>query len=30
MMRDDIAPLARFVLREQMSPSPACDIIYEG
>ncbi len=30
MMRDDIAPLARFVLREQMSPSPAFDIIYEG
>ncbi len=30
MMRDEIAPLARFVLREQMNPSPAFEIIYEG
>ena len=30
MMRDEIAPLARFVLREQMNPSPAFDIIYDG
>ena len=30
MMRDEIAPLARFVVREQMNPSPAFDILYEG
>jgi TetR/AcrR family transcriptional regulator, regulator of cefoperazone and chloramphenicol sensitivity len=30
MVRDEIAPLARFVLREQMNPSPAFEIIYEG
>jgi AcrR family transcriptional regulator len=30
MTREDIAPLARFVLREQMNPSPAFDVIYEG
>ena len=30
MMRDELAPLARFVLREQMNPSPAFEIIYEG
>jgi AcrR family transcriptional regulator len=30
MMRDEIAPLARFVLREQLNPSPAFEIIYEG
>jgi TetR/AcrR family transcriptional regulator, regulator of cefoperazone and chloramphenicol sensitivity len=30
MMRDEIAPLARFVLREQMYSSPAFEIIYEG
>jgi AcrR family transcriptional regulator len=30
MVRDEIAPLARFVLREQMHPSPAFEIIYEG
>jgi TetR/AcrR family transcriptional regulator, regulator of cefoperazone and chloramphenicol sensitivity len=30
MMRDEIAPLARFVLREQMNPSPAFEIIHEG
>jgi TetR/AcrR family transcriptional regulator, regulator of cefoperazone and chloramphenicol sensitivity len=30
MMRDEIAPLARFVLREQMNPSPAFVVIYEG
>jgi AcrR family transcriptional regulator len=30
MMRDEIAPLARFVLREQMNSSPAFEIIYQG
>jgi AcrR family transcriptional regulator len=30
MMRDEIAPLARFVLREQMNPSPVFEVIYEG
>jgi AcrR family transcriptional regulator len=30
MMRDDVAPMARFVVREQMKPSPAFDVIYDG
>jgi len=30
MMRDDIAPMARFIVREQMKPSPAFDVIYDG
>jgi len=30
MMRDETAALARFVLREQMNPSPAFEIIFEG
>lgn len=30
MMREESAPLARFVLREQMNPSPAFEVIYEG
>lgn len=30
MMQEDIAPLSRFVVREQMQPSAAFDIIYEG
>jgi len=30
MMRDDVAPLARFVVREQMNPTPAFDILYDG
>lgn len=30
MMRDEIAPISRFVVREQMSPTPAFDIIYDG
>jgi AcrR family transcriptional regulator len=28
MMQDEIAPIARFVVREQMSPTPAFDILY--
>jgi AcrR family transcriptional regulator len=30
MMRDEVAPLARFVVREQMNPTPAFEILYEG
>ncbi len=30
MMQEDIAPIARFVVREQMSPTPAFDILYDG
>lgn len=30
MMQDDIAPLARFVVREQMNPSPAFTVLYDG
>ncbi len=30
MMRDDVAPLARFMVREQMNPTPAFEILYEG
>jgi AcrR family transcriptional regulator len=30
MMRDEIAPWARFVVREQMNPTPAFEVLYEG
>lgn len=30
MMQEEIAPIARFVVREQMSPSPAFDVLYDG
>ena len=30
MMQEEIAPIARFVVREQMSPTPAFDILYNG
>jgi TetR/AcrR family transcriptional regulator, regulator of cefoperazone and chloramphenicol sensitivity len=30
MMRDEIAPLARFDVREQMHPTPAFAILFEG
>jgi TetR/AcrR family transcriptional regulator, regulator of cefoperazone and chloramphenicol sensitivity len=30
MMRDEIAPWASFVVREQMNPTPAFEILYEG
>lgn len=30
MMQEEIAPIARFVVREQMSPTPAFDILYDG
>ncbi len=30
MLREDIAPMASFVVREQMNPTPAFDIIFEG
>jgi len=29
MMHDDVAPIARFVVREQMNPTAAFDIIYD-
>jgi AcrR family transcriptional regulator len=29
MMQDEIAPLARFVVREQMNPSPAVAVLYD-
>jgi TetR/AcrR family transcriptional regulator, regulator of cefoperazone and chloramphenicol sensitivity len=29
MMQDEVAPIARFVVREQMSPTPAFDILYD-
>ena len=29
MMQDEIAPLARFVVREQMNPSPAFAVLYD-
>jgi AcrR family transcriptional regulator len=29
MMRDEIAPIARFVVREQMNPTPAFTILFE-
>jgi AcrR family transcriptional regulator len=29
MMQDEVAPMARFVVREQMSPTPAFDILYD-
>jgi len=29
MMRDEVASIARFVVREQMNPTPAFDIIYD-
>jgi AcrR family transcriptional regulator len=30
MMQEEIAPIARFVVREQMSPTPGFDILYDG
>jgi AcrR family transcriptional regulator len=30
MMRDDVALIARFVVREQMNPTPAFTTLYEG
>ena len=30
MLRDDVAPIVRFVVREQMSPSPAFILLYNG
>jgi AcrR family transcriptional regulator len=30
MMQEDVAPMARFVVREQMSPTRAFDILYDG
>jgi AcrR family transcriptional regulator len=30
MMNDDIAPIARFIVREQMNPTPAFAILFEG
>lgn len=30
MMRDDIAAIARFVVREQMAPTPAFGVLYDG
>lgn len=30
MMRDDVAVLARFVVREQMNPTPAFTTLYDG
>lgn len=30
MLRDDVAPMARFVVREQMEPTDAFAILYEG
>lgn len=30
MMQDQIAPMSRFILREQMNPSPAFTVLYEG
>ena len=30
MMRDDVAPLSRFVVREQMNPTPAFAELYDG
>ncbi len=30
MMRDDVAPIARFVVREQMEPTPAFRLLFEG
>jgi AcrR family transcriptional regulator len=29
MMHDDIAPMARFVVREQMNPTPAFAVLYD-
>jgi AcrR family transcriptional regulator len=30
MMQEEVAPIARFVVREQMSPTPAFDVLYDG
>lgn len=30
MMHDEIAPIARFVVREQMNPTPAFAVLYDG
>jgi len=30
MMQDDVALITRFVVREQMNPTPAFNILYEG
>ncbi len=30
MLRDDVAPIARFVVREQMQPTEAFTILFEG
>ena len=30
MMRDEVAPVARFVVREQMAPSEAFEVLYGG
>jgi AcrR family transcriptional regulator len=30
MMQDEIAPIARFIVREQMNPTPAFAVLYDG